>query len=147
LPVSAIVATIAMSMKVERIHYLKNQMNSTNTVLIVDDSRVSRMMSKQYVLNKCPDWAIEEAGSGEEALEKVRTFMPTLILLDVNMPGMGGLAAAEQLRKQCPGAHISLVTANVQHATRNRANQMGIGFIEKPLNEARIHQLIDAIQA
>jgi len=36
-----------------------------------------------------------------------------MILINVNMPGMGGLAAAEQLRKLCPTAHITLLTENV----------------------------------
>ncbi|HAT32340.1 MAG TPA: response regulator [Janthinobacterium sp.] len=120
-------------------------MNSTKTVLVVDDSRVSRLMERQFILSKYPDWVIEEAATGEEALEKAPSLNPALILIDVNMPGMGGVAAAERLRALCPDAHISLVTANVQNATRNRAQEMGIGFMEKPVTEARIHQLISAL--
>ena len=88
---------------------------------------------------------MEEAASGEEALAKVATVTPVLILVDVNMPGIGGMAAAEQLRSLCPSAHVSLVTANVQNATRNRANEMGVGFMEKPITEVRIHALINAL--
>jgi len=120
-------------------------MNGTNTVLVVDDSRVSRLLARQFILSKEPGWTVEEAATGEQALEKVRTICPVLILVDVNMPGMGGLAAAEQLRAACPGAHVSLVTANVQNATRNRATELGIGFMEKPITEARIHALINAL--
>jgi CheY-like chemotaxis protein len=120
-------------------------MNETKTVLVVDDSRVSRLMARQYILSKRPEWLVEEAGTGEEALSKVATACPVLILIDVNMPGMGGVAAAEQLRASCPQAHISLVTANVQNATRNRATELGIGFMEKPITENRIHALIDAL--
>lgn len=121
-------------------------MNETKTVLVVDDSRVSRLMARQFILSRKPEWLIEEAATGEEALVKVQTVSPVLILVDVNMPGMGGLAAAEQLRAACPGAHISLVTANVQNATRNRATELGIGFMEKPITEARIHALIGALE-
>ena len=120
-------------------------MNDTTTVLVVDDSRVSRMMARQFILSAKPHWTVEEAGTGEEALERVKTLSPALILLDVNMPGIGGMAAAERLRALCPKAHISLVTANVQNATRNRAGELGIGFMEKPITEARIHALIGAI--
>ena len=120
-------------------------MSNTETVLIVDDSRVSRMMTRQYILSKHPGWIVEEAASGEEALKMVQALVPFLILLDVNMPGMGGLAAAEELHQACPSAHISLLTANVQDATRNRANSMGIGFMEKPITEARIHRMIAAL--
>jgi CheY-like chemotaxis protein len=122
-------------------------MESPQTVLIVDDSRVSRLMARQYILSMHADWVIEEASTGEEALEKVKTFTPKLVLMDVNMPGMGGLATAEQMRKLLPTAHISLLTANVQTATRNRATELGIGFMEKPITEARIAQLIAPLEA
>ena len=122
-------------------------MESPQTILIVDDSRVSRLMARQYILGMHADWIIEEAGTGEDALEKVKTFTPKLVLMDVNMPGMGGLAAAEQMRKLLPTAHISLLTANVQTATRNRAMELGIGFMEKPITEARIAQLIAPLEA
>ncbi|MET3133766.1 two-component system chemotaxis response regulator CheY [Oxalobacteraceae bacterium GrIS 1.11] len=117
-------------------------MVNNKTVLVVDDSRVSRLMERQFILSKHPDWIVEEAATGEEALAKAQSLSPALILIDVNMPGMGGVAAAEQLRLLCPEAHISLVTANVQNATRNRAVELGIGFLEKPITEARIHQYI-----
>ncbi|SIQ82542.1 Response regulator receiver domain-containing protein [Janthinobacterium sp. TND4EL3] len=120
-------------------------MNHSKQVLVVDDSRVSRLMSHQFILSKHADWQVIEAATGEEALEKVKTFTPALILLDVNMPGMGGVAAAEQLRTLCPQTHIILVTANVQNAIRNRASELGVGFMEKPITETRIHQLIDSL--
>lgn len=112
------------------------------TVLVVDDSRVSRLLSRQYILQRHPNWTIAEAASGEEAIEKLQGLTPDLILLDLNMPGMGGLAAVEQLRAKCPGARITLLTANVQDATREKATALGIGFAEKPITEARIDQII-----
>ena len=120
-------------------------MTQSTTVLIVDDSRVSRMMARQFILSARPGWTVQDAASGEAALAMVGEVKPALILIDVNMPGIGGMAAAEQLRTLCPGTYISLVTANVQNATRNRANELGIGFMEKPITEARIHALIGAL--
>lgn len=120
-------------------------MNHSKQVLVVDDSRVSRLMSHQFILSKHADWQVTEAATGEEALEKIKTLSPVLILLDVNMPGMGGVAAAEQLRVLCPQTHIILVTANVQNAIRNRASELGVGFMEKPITETRIHQLIESL--
>ena len=122
-------------------------MTSTKTVLVVDDSRVSRMMARQYILSLHADWVVEEAGTGEESLLKARHTAPDLILMDVNMPGMGGIAAAEQLRQEFPAVPISLLTANVQTATRERAVAMGIGFVEKPITEARIAQLLATLKA
>lgn len=122
-------------------------MTLSKQVLIVDDSRVSRLMAHQFILSKHADWQVTEAATGEEALQKAAAIAPYLILLDVNMPGMGGVAAAEQLRVQCPQAHIFLVTANVQNAIRQRAAELGVGFMEKPITETRIHQLIDTLEA
>ncbi|ELX10240.1 two component response regulator [Janthinobacterium sp. HH01] len=122
-------------------------MTPAKTVLIVDDSRVSRMMARQYIASLHADWIVEEAGTGEESLAKARAAPPDLILMDVNMPGMGGIAAAEQLRQEFPAIPISLLTANVQTATRERAAQLGIGFMEKPITEARIAQLLSTLEA
>ena len=120
-------------------------MNQTKTVLVVDDSRVSRLMARQFILSAQPDWQVEEAATGEEAIGKAQASAPALIIIDVNMPGMGGLAAAEQLRTICPSSHITLLTANVQNATRNRAAELGVGFMEKPITEVRIHSLLKAL--
>ncbi|MYM91569.1 response regulator [Duganella sp. BJB488] len=122
-------------------------MTPTKTVLIVDDSRVSRLMARQYIGALHADWIVEEAATGEEALVKARAVGPDLVLMDVNMPGMGGIAAAEQLRQELPAIPISLLTANVQAATRERATLLGIGFMEKPITEARIAQLLSTLEA
>ena len=120
-------------------------MSPAKTVLVVDDSRLSRLLARQFILARRCFWHIEEAASGEEAIDKAQVRQPDLILLDVNMPGMGGLAAASQLRLLCPAAHISLVTANVQMSTRRRAAELGLDFLAKPMTEQRIGALLDAL--
>ena len=105
------------------------------------------MLSRQYILHKHPDWTIAEAASGEEAIDKLQSITPDLILLDLNMPGMGGLAAVEKIRAKCPSVHITLLTANVQDATREKAAALDIGFAEKPITEARIDQIITQFES
>ena len=122
-------------------------MPQAKTVLIVDDSRVSRLMARQYIISLHADWIVEEAGTGEESLVKSRHVRPDLILMDVNMPGMGGIAAAELLRREFPDLPISLLTANVQSATREKAEALGIGFVEKPITEERIARLLSPLEA
>lgn len=112
------------------------------TILVVDDSRVSRLLSRQFIAQKHPDWTIVEAASGEEALEKFTSNVPDLVLLDLNMPGMGGFAAAEKIRQQYPGMRITVLTANVQDATRERARELKVDFAEKPITQSRIDQII-----
>lgn len=112
------------------------------TILVVDDSKVSRMLSRQFILQKHAAWTVVEAASGEEAISTLDTVTPDMVLLDINMPGMGGLAAVEKIRAKCPSARITLLTANVQDAVREKANAMGVGFAEKPITEARIEQIL-----
>jgi two-component system, chemotaxis family, chemotaxis protein CheY len=110
--------------------------------LFIDDSRVSRMRIRQVVGQKCPEWELHEAASGEEAHEKTRTLSPDLISVDINMPGMSGLEAIDQLRKNCPLAKIVLLSGNIQDAIRARAIELQVGFVEKPITEASIAKVL-----
>ena len=113
-------------------------MSYVPTVLIVDDSRLSRMMIRAFITQAHPDWTIIEAGNGQEALEKTATQTVDLMTIDLNMPGMDGLTLATQLQHNHPSAHITLVTANIQESVRHRAAAAGMGFIAKPITEESI---------
>ncbi|MGK9174391.1 response regulator [Yokenella regensburgei] len=117
------------------------------SILIVDDSRLSRMISRQYVLSLHKDRDIAEAATGEQAIEMAAEKRPWLILLDVNMPGMGGLAAAAVLRQTHPQTHIVLLTANVQHSVQAQAEELGLGFLSKPIKEADIHAMLNGLES
>ncbi|MFE4111191.1 response regulator [Kosakonia sp. YIM B13611] len=116
-------------------------------ILIVDDSRLSRMISRQYVLNLHGDWKIDEAGTGEEAIELASANTPYAILLDVNMPGIGGMETASRIRQTHPGTHIILLTANVQNSIQTAAQALGVGFLPKPLKEPQLHVLLNGLEA
>lgn len=120
-------------------------MSDNKTILVVDDSRVSRMLSRQFILYTHPGWIVEEAVSGEDAIAKLSGLKPDMILLDVNMPGMGGLAAIEKLREIQPGVPICLMTANVQEATREKAHNLQVMFAEKPITQARIDSVVSTL--
>ena len=117
-------------------------MSDSKTVLVVDDSRVSRMLSRQFILHSHPGYVVCEAATGEEAIDKLASITPDMILLDVNMPGMGGLAAVGKLREILPGVPICLMTANVQEATREKAHSLQVHFAEKPITQARIDSVL-----
>ena len=105
------------------------------TVLLVDDSRVARMMARAVVEKAHPGWTIIEAADGEAAIAAARTAPPDFILVDVNMPGIGGIDAARQLHALVPAAAITLLTANIQDPVRHQAEAIGVGFMTKPINE------------
>ncbi|TAN56065.1 MAG: response regulator [Magnetospirillum sp.] len=111
-------------------------------VLVVDDSRVARMMTRAAIAKLHPTWPIIEAASGEDALTAIALDRPDYVLMDVNMPGIGGLETARQLRLRCPSAVISLLTANIQEPIRHQAEEMGIGFLSKPLKDEALAQFL-----
>lgn len=113
-----------------------------NRLLVVDDSRVSRMIIKGKVSSLCPDWEVFEASTGDEAVALAPQLQPDYVTMDVNMPGISGFDAADQLRTLLPQARIVLLTANIQESSRERAAAMGVKFVQKPVTEAAIQQAV-----
>jgi len=114
-------------------------MGAEETLLIIDDARLARKMIRSFVAKARPDITIFEAGEGTEAL-RVLDGIPdlTYATVDYNMPGMNGIDLAAVIRERRPGARIALLTANVQAPLRRRAAELGIDFIDKPINEPKI---------
>ena len=118
-------------------------MSEKTTLLIVDDSRVSRMMIKSLVLNKHPDWELIEAGSGEEGLEKAAENKITHFSIDLNMPGIDGLELIEQLQKSYASSSMVLMTANIQADIFKRAMSLGASCIHKPITEDSVSKMLE----
>lgn len=112
-------------------------------VLIVDDSSVSRMMIKGCIAGLQPDWDILEAADGTQALAVVQSDSPDFITMDVNMPGMNGFETVEKIRQVNQRAKIVILTANIQESSRERAQQLGVQFVQKPATLAAIQQAVD----
>lgn len=116
------------------------------TILIVDDSRMSRMLIRAMVAQLRPDWTIVEAVSGDEALAKVDELKPDFVSMDVNMPGIGGMEAAGRIRMHHPAIRIALCTANIQESIQQGAARNGLYFVKKPITEAGIAEMIAAFE-
>jgi len=114
-----------------------------HSLLIVDDSKVSRMMIKHKVSQLQPEWAVLEAGTGDEAIAMVRDHTPDFVTMDVNMPGINGFEAAAQIRQIHPACRIAMLTANIQESSRSKAAELNVTFVQKPATEAAIRQAID----
>ena len=113
-----------------------------HSVLVVDDSRLARMMVGGLIAERCPGARIREANDAEEALVAARAEAPDLVILDHNMPGEAGLDIVERLREIAPRAAIALVTANIQNTVRQRAAQAGCHFVAKPVTAEKIARLL-----
>jgi CheY-like chemotaxis protein len=110
--------------------------------LVVDDSKMSRMMLKKIIGNAHPDWEIKEAVDGQQAVDMAKGEELDIILLDYNMPNMDGGQAAEILRPQFPNAKIAFLTANIQDSIKGLAVKLKIDFIPKPITEQKVLQYV-----
>ncbi|MCR5874534.1 response regulator [Phenylobacterium sp. J426] len=105
------------------------------TVLIVDDSKLARIVVGKAVAALQPEWTRVEAGNADEALAILAAQPVDVVLLDFNMPGRNGLELAEELRGRFPDMPIALATANVQDEVIERARATGATFVPKPITE------------
>lgn len=107
----------------------------TITVLVVDDSKLARIVMAKAITALQPDWARVEAGNADEALAIVDKQRIDVVVLDFNMPGKDGLTLAEELRGRFPAMPIAVATANVQDEVVARARAVNATFISKPITE------------
>ena len=80
-------------------------------VLIVDDSPVDRLVVGR-LLTKAGGWQVAHAGNGEEALAAIAKCPPAVVLTDLQMPRMDGLALVERVREEFPKVPVVLMTGN-----------------------------------
>lgn len=114
-------------------------------VLIADDSRTSRKAVLTLLQQLQPDWLCTEAENGEQACQWVAGQPFDLVILDIKMPKMDGLTAAEFIRRLLPDAYLCLLTADVQPRNALKAQQLGVHFVAKPISCERMQQIIDAM--
>jgi CheY-like chemotaxis protein len=120
---------------------------SAPLLLIVDDSKMSRLMIAKIIADMRPEWRIVEAASGEEALTMIEQEKPDLVSMDVNMPGMNGLQAAGHIRLHHPDIRVALCTANIQEAMRLAAERAGVFFVGKPITPQSIAKMIELFES
>jgi DNA-binding NarL/FixJ family response regulator len=79
-------------------------------VLAVDDHAAFLILLREVVCATRGLEAVGEAKSGEEAVEVARRLRPDVVLMDVRMPGLGGVAAARLIKEGCPSALVVLIS-------------------------------------
>ncbi|MDP3173218.1 MAG: response regulator [Phenylobacterium sp.] len=114
----------------------------TTTVLIVDDSKLARIVVGKAVSALQPAWERVEAGTAEEALSIFQSRKIDVVIVDYNMPGKNGLELAEELRARFPTMPIALATANVQDEVIARARAAQAAFVAKPITEDGIRGFV-----
>lgn len=100
-------------------------------IMVVDDSAMSRRALKRVLEGS--GYEVIEAEDGMSALEKYHLEHPDLVMLDMLMKGMYGLDVLSKLREMDINVRVVIVTADIQHSTREMANDGGaLGFVNKP---------------
>jgi CheY-like chemotaxis protein len=112
------------------------------TVLVVDDSKLARMVVAGILGRTHPSWRILEASNGEQSLQILGGEAVDIVLIDFNMPDMDGLALAARIRETRPDLPMALVSANAQDAILEQARKLDIAFLEKPLTDATLDSFL-----
>ena len=105
---------------------------SAGRILIVDDKPQIRRIMRTTLTGS--GYEVDEAKTGEAALEKVQEFHPDLVLLDINMPGMGGLAACRAIRAN---TNIAIIMLTVRNSETDKVMALDAGaddFVAKPFS-------------
>jgi len=115
---------------------------SHGTILVVDDEPQIRRVMRTALAAQ--GYAVAEAKSGEEALDRVRDERPDLILLDVNMPGMDGLEACREIRGS---SDVPIVMLTVRNSERDKVNALDAGADDYVVKPFGIEELLARIRA
>jgi len=116
-------------------------------VLIADDAGGSRELLAAILRNFAGPLQIREARNGTDALAMWQQLRPRITLLDIDMPGLDGLTALEQIRALDDKAFVAMVSASSDIDKVKRALSQGAaGFVIKPYKPQRIVDLLQRYQ-
>ena len=110
-------------------------------VLLAEDNPINAMLATALLQRE--GCSVDRAKSGPEAVEAATASAYDLILLDLRMPGMGGIEAARAMRRQGVTTPIAALTADAFEESRRACLQAGMDdFLTKPLEPAALHALL-----
>lgn len=114
-------------------------------ILIVDDQRLIREGLK-LLLSDIPDiQVIGFAENGRLGVELVEALSPDIVLMDLDMPVLNGLAATQMIRQRFPRIKVLMLTANQEDTSLEKAIQAGVqGFLPKDISA---EELVSAIRS
>jgi two-component system KDP operon response regulator KdpE len=105
---------------------------SAGRILVIDDEPQIRRTLRTALT--AAGYEVDDARTGEQGLEKVREYRPDLVLLDINMPGMGGLAACRAIRAD---TGVGIIMLTVRNSEQDKIEALDAGaddFVTKPFS-------------
>jgi two-component system, OmpR family, KDP operon response regulator KdpE len=116
-------------------------LNAANILVVDDEPQIRRVMRATL---SSQGYVISEAKTGEEALDSFRKQRPDLVLLDVNMPGMGGIETCREIRRISDAPVIMLT---VRNAERDKVSALDAGADDYVVKPFGIEELLARIRA
>lgn len=114
-------------------------------ILIVDDHAVVRQGLRMFLKTDHSFDIVGEAENGEQALRVARELKPDVVLMDLLMPVMDGIAATEAIRRELPDTEVLALTSVLEHASITNAIRAGaIGYLLKDTQAADLRRAIHA---
>ena len=114
-------------------------------ILVVDDSAVERRMIGG-LLGENPDWTIDYAGDGAEALVRCEANEPDLVVTDFNMPSMDGMQLLNRLKHKFPRVPVIIATAAGSEELAVTALQQGAAsYVPKILMARDLGRVVDTV--
>jgi DNA-binding NarL/FixJ family response regulator len=118
------------------------------TIILADDHALVRRGIRKVIEEQPEFQIIAEAADGIELLEKLAAVLPDLAIIDISMPRMRGLEAAEHIRKRYPGVKILMLTMHRDRELLQRALEIGInGYMLKEDLDTDLHSALEDILA
>jgi DNA-binding NarL/FixJ family response regulator len=118
---------------------------ATTRVLVVDDESLVRRILKQILASYQDLELVGEAANGEEAIAAVARLQPDIVVMDIRMPALDGIAAAREIRAKHP--HVKIIGLS-EHATGYNTDAMErAGAVGVYLKSMALEELYPAIKA
>ena len=106
-------------------------------ILIVDDEPATG----QLVKTSLADYEVDEASDGEEALAAIRADRPDLVISDIRMTGMDGIALASRLKEEFSDVPVVALSGDLE--TKDGQDHNFVGFLEKPIRIEQLQKMIE----
>jgi CheY-like chemotaxis protein len=103
-------------------------------ILVVDDNDKVRCLLKEWLETVFPQFSVIEAGSGEEAVVVAQAKLPKLVIMDIGLPEMDGITAAQLIKKYVPAAKVVILTMHEEEQYQKDAFASGVNaYVPKRL--------------
>ncbi len=112
-------------------------------ILVVDDDATARALLRRHLAKA--GYRVEEAADGREGIERARTLKPSLITLDVMMPGMDGWAALAALRSDPATADIPVIMATILDEQHMGIALGAADYLTKPIDKSRLLAAVERL--